>query len=247
MNCNGDTQKLFGKYRAVVIDNIDPFELGRVQFEAPAALGIDILSWAVPCVPYAGPEVGFYAIPPIGASIWIEFEGGNPDFPIWVGCFWNEGEMPLEPVDPLIKRFKTECGYLEISDVPGEGGITLETYDPAVLIPLSITMKENVITLTSEPATVTISEEEIVISFPPGRVSLSEAMVNVAQAECSVTLTETGITMTTGPATTAMEEGAISMDAESINMVGAGDVGVEGAEISLTGITSINEVSLTVE
>ena len=247
MNNVESTQRVFGKYRGRVINNIDPFELGRLQIESASVLGPGVLSWAMPCVPYAGPLVGFYAIPPIGASIWVEFEGGNPDYPIWAGCFWTEGEMPLEPVDPLVKRFKTECGYLEISDVPGEGGITLETYDPAVLIPLSLTMKENIIQMTAEPATVTISEEEVVISFPPGSVSLNEAMVKVSQAECSITLTETGITSTTGAATTAIEAGSVSVEGEIINMTGAGEVSIDGAEVGINGMTSINEVSLTVE
>jgi Type VI secretion system/phage-baseplate injector OB domain len=244
---DNNTQKIYGKYRAKVINNIDPFELGRVQIEAASALGTNIVSWAMPCVPYAGPGVGLYAIPPIDANVWIEFEGGNPDYPIWSGCFWNEGEMPLEPVDPLVKKFKTETGYLEISDVPEEGGITLETYDPAVLIPLTLNMQENFIKLTAEPATVTISEEEIVISFPPGSVTLNEAMVKINEAECSITLTDTGITSTTGAATAALETGVVSVDGESINMTGAGEVAIEAAEVSVNGVTTINEVSLTVE
>ena len=242
-----NTQKIFGKYRGKVINNIDPFELGRVQIEAAAALGTNVLSWAMPCVPYAGPGVGFYAIPPIDANIWVEFEGGNPDYPIWSGCYWGEGEMPLEPVDPLVKRFKTETGYLQISDVPEEGGITLETYDPAVLIPLTITLQENFIKLTAEPATVTISEEEIVISFPPGSVTLNEAMVKINEAECSITLTDTGITSTSGAATTALEAGSINVEGETINLTGTGEVGVDAPEVGINGITSINEVSLTVE
>jgi hypothetical protein len=43
----------------------------------------------LPCTPYARPNVGFYAIPPIGANVWIEFEGGDPSYPIWSGGFWE--------------------------------------------------------------------------------------------------------------------------------------------------------------
>ena len=60
------------------------------------------LGWALPCTPYAGPGVGLYAVPPIGASIWVEFEGGDPESPIWSGCFWNAGETPAAATDPSV-------------------------------------------------------------------------------------------------------------------------------------------------
>ncbi|HEX6229566.1 MAG TPA: phage baseplate assembly protein V, partial [Solirubrobacterales bacterium] len=69
----------FGKYRGTVEQNLDPLQQGRLQVKVPAVLGDGTLSWAMPCVPYAGSQVGFYAVPPIGANVWVEFEGGDPD------------------------------------------------------------------------------------------------------------------------------------------------------------------------
>lgn len=85
-------KEFFGKYRGQVANNRDPMNLGRIQVQAPTVLGAGRSSWAMPCVPYAGPQVGFYAMPPIGASVWVEFEGGDPDYPIWSGCFWETGQ-----------------------------------------------------------------------------------------------------------------------------------------------------------
>ena len=48
----------------------------------------------MPCAPFAGSGVGFFALPPVGANVWVEFEGGDPDYPIWSGCFWGAGEVP---------------------------------------------------------------------------------------------------------------------------------------------------------
>jgi hypothetical protein len=79
----------YGKYRGVVQNNDDPMELGRVQALVPD-LSHELLAWALPCLPSAGP----YAVPAVGASIWVEFEGGDLDSPIWSGCFWNVGEAP---------------------------------------------------------------------------------------------------------------------------------------------------------
>jgi hypothetical protein len=119
--------QFFGKYRGTVANNMDPLQQGRVQVSVPAVLGDGSLSWAMPCVPYAGNGVGFFAIPPTGANIWVEFEGGDPDYPIWSGCFWGTGEAPAVPALPLQKVFKTDTATITLDDTPGAGGITIET------------------------------------------------------------------------------------------------------------------------
>jgi len=119
--------KFFGKYRGKVENNIDPMQLGRIQVSVPAVLGEGSMSWAMPCVPYAGPGVGFFAIPPVGANIWVEFEGGDPDYPIWSGCFWGVGEVPALPAIAEMKVLKTDMGTITLNDLPGAGGITIET------------------------------------------------------------------------------------------------------------------------
>jgi len=115
------------KYRGKVENNIDPMQLGRIQVSVPSVLGEGRMSWAMPCVPYAGPGVGFFAIPPVGANIWVEFEGGNLDYPIWSGCFWGAGEVPAMPAIAGMKVLKTEMGTITLNDLPGVGGITIET------------------------------------------------------------------------------------------------------------------------
>lgn len=119
--------QFFGKYRGTVANNMDPLQQGRVQVSVPAVLGDGSLSWAMPCVPYAGDGVGFFAIPPTGANVWVEFEGGDPDYPIWSGCFWGTGEVPAMPALPLMKVFKTDTATITLDDTPGAGGITIET------------------------------------------------------------------------------------------------------------------------
>ena len=94
--------RFYGKYRGTVEDNTDPLSLGRVRIRAPAVLG-DTVAWAMPCVPYAGSGVGLVLIPPNGANIWVEFEGGDPDLPIWSGCFWSSGDVSALAVAPEIR------------------------------------------------------------------------------------------------------------------------------------------------
>ena len=120
--------QFYGKYRGEVANNIDPLQLGRIQIVVPTVLGSSRLSWAMPCVPYAGPGVGFFAIPPVGARIWVEFENGDQDLPIWVGCFWDQSsDLPASPPLAQIKIFKTDTATLTLDDTPGAGGVTIET------------------------------------------------------------------------------------------------------------------------
>jgi hypothetical protein len=117
----------FGKYRGKVENNIDPQLMGRIQVSCPAVLGSGTMSWAMPSVPYAGPGLGFFAIPPKGANVWVEFEGGNTDFPIWSGCFWALGDLTPDVAIPQMKMFKTDTTTLTLSDLPGPlGGITIQ-------------------------------------------------------------------------------------------------------------------------
>jgi len=141
----------FGKYRGKVKNNIDPMMLGRVQVGAPAVLGDTSLAWAMPSVPYAGSGVGFFMIPPVGANIWVEFEGGDIDYPIWSGCFWEAGEVPASPAVPQMKVIKLDAITLTLSDLPGIGGVKLEVNPPAVALPLKLTFDMNGIKLDAGP------------------------------------------------------------------------------------------------
>lgn len=137
---NGE-QRFYGKYRGMVLNNIDPMMQGRLQVQVPDVAGLVPTSWAMPCVPIAGLQTGMVALPAIGAGVWVEFEQGNPDHPIWVGCFWGSAaEIPAlaqltPPAVPAI-TFQTPLqNGLTISDLPGPtGGIMLKSATGATLI-----------------------------------------------------------------------------------------------------------------
>jgi hypothetical protein len=83
-------KRFFGKYRGSVVLNVDPLEQGRLLVRVPDVTGILTSNWALPCVPLAGINMGTsFVPPPVGASVWVEFEQGDPQMPIWVGCFWD--------------------------------------------------------------------------------------------------------------------------------------------------------------
>jgi hypothetical protein len=94
----GSMTQFYGKYRGRVEDINDPLKLGRIRALVPA---VDRMTanWALPCAPYAAPQ-GFLFLPPVGASVWIEFEAGDPNAPIWSGCFWERLEDMPTAVTP---------------------------------------------------------------------------------------------------------------------------------------------------
>jgi uncharacterized protein involved in type VI secretion and phage assembly len=126
-----NARTFYGKYRGVVTDNEDPLMLGRVRARVPDVMGDEESGWAMPCAPFGGDGVGFFALPTVGAGVWIEFECGNSEYPIWSGCWWGSAaEMPPVLLAPPYKKvmFTTAGGHsIVLDDTPGAGGITLET------------------------------------------------------------------------------------------------------------------------
>lgn len=159
----------FGKYRGLVTDNTDPTNRGRLKVRIPAVL--DTLEvWAMPCVPYAGKSVGFYSLPEANTGVWIEFEGGDPSYPVWTGCFWADGELP-DPGGPSIKIWKTEKLTVRIDDSSDE--MMLKT-DSDSKITLSSDVKTE-----SGGATHTVGSSGVVSELGSGKVEVTTAVVKV--------------------------------------------------------------------
>ena len=154
----------YGKYRGKVENNVDPLQQGRVQVSCPAVLGEGKSSWAMPSAPYAGSGVGFFAVPPVGANVWVEFEGGDPDYPIYSGCFWGTGEAPVSPALAEKKVWKTEGVTLTLDDTPGGGGCKLEVGPPAVSTPLSLVLDSNGITLVNGSAKIQLTPASVKVN-----------------------------------------------------------------------------------
>ena len=137
----GAAQQFLGKYRATVVNNVDPMQIGRIQVIVPDVTNVIPSTWAMPCLPIAGIQTGIFAVPPIGAGVWVEFEQGDPDYPIWVGGFWgNAAEVPAlaHLVPPVVSGFTVQTMLMNgivVSDVPGPtGGIMLKSTTGATLI-----------------------------------------------------------------------------------------------------------------
>lgn len=113
-----EDQRFYAKYRGVVISNAFD-ELGRIEVNVPSVMGKSSTMWAMPCVPYAGPDAGMIFIPDEGVNVWVEFEDGDPSYPIWTGCFWKDGDLTSLKVEPHVKLIKTKDITITIDDNAG--------------------------------------------------------------------------------------------------------------------------------
>jgi hypothetical protein len=145
--------KFYGVYRATVLDNIDPLRQGRIIVAVPDVGSVTPSTFVNPCVPLAGPQQGTFMVPQIGATVWVQFEAGDPDKPVWVGGFWPSSEMV--PFAAIVKPpgqtivFQTTLQHLfMISDAPSlpaenplpapvpprTGGIILRSLSGAMIV-----------------------------------------------------------------------------------------------------------------
>lgn len=140
-----NTHKFYGKYRGTVINNLDPEQRGRIQAMVPDVLGLTPSSWALPCVPLAGKMEGTFMVPQLGAAVWIEFEQGDSDYPIWTGGFWGSAAEvpplalappPIPPGQNIVIQSSGQS-MLVISDAPptpASGGIILKSTTGAMIV-----------------------------------------------------------------------------------------------------------------
>jgi hypothetical protein len=142
------TGRFLGKYRATVVNNIDLENRGRLQLTIPDVLGLVPSTWAECCAPFSGltgTAAGFFAIPPIGAAVWVEFEQGDQNRPIWTGGRWASAAdvPPMALAPPAIPPGQnvviqtTLQNMLAVSDAPptpATGGIVLKSTTGAMIV-----------------------------------------------------------------------------------------------------------------
>jgi uncharacterized protein involved in type VI secretion and phage assembly len=161
--------RYFGKYRGIVTSNADPTSRGRLKVKVPAILD-DLEVWALPCVPYAGKDVGFLALPPEKAGVWVEFEAGDQSFPIWVGCFWADDEAP-EQANPDIKAWITQSHTIRLDDKQDEALVQNGNG-------VSLTLANDAMTKAGDK-THTVSKSAITSDAGHGKVEVTSSSVKV--------------------------------------------------------------------
>jgi uncharacterized protein involved in type VI secretion and phage assembly len=222
-------EPLLGKFRGVVVDIDDPDELGRIRARVPA-LSAAVLNWAMPCVPYAGNLVGLAPCPPVGASVWIEFERGDPDYPIWAGCFWETGQKPdpggeagnRPPLHVATARctltIDDQTPSLQLVLRPEQGTATSITVGGEALTITrgtdSLKVTSGSIALTTEGAGVTVAGT-VTATSGSGRLAVGDT-VSLTNGETSVSVTAQSVALTGGAASAQVGPATVALNGEAL-------------------------------
>lgn len=194
----------FGKYRGLVTDNEDPSAIGRIKAQVPEVFGELSTPWATPCSPYAGPGVGFHAIPPVGAGVWIEFEAGDPSRPIWTGGWWGTSDVPADEkgtaAKPPLKILRSGKGLmvaldddantLTLSDGNGSNLMTISVNDGQIklLAATKVIVEAPLIELT-EGATHPVAFGDSLLQYLNQLVSIFNAHMHVGETVIGIPVT----------------------------------------------------------
>jgi uncharacterized protein involved in type VI secretion and phage assembly len=124
--------RLYGAHPALVVDIVDPEQLGRVQVSFPwLGSGSDsVKAWATQITPYADDDQGIQVLPEVGTQVVVLFEQGDLRRPYILGSTWNGRESrPSQPeAANNLRMWKTRSGsLLEFDDTAGAAKVTLST------------------------------------------------------------------------------------------------------------------------
>lgn len=200
--------KCFGKYAGLVVDNVDPEKRAHLKVKVPAVFGPELKVWARPCLPY-----GHFFVPEIDTKIWVEFEAGDPQFPIWVGVWYAQGEVPptaeLEP--PTNRMIHTPSGHVvELLDTDGEEKILIRHKSNAFITLdqegsvlaankngsyVSLDAKEGNLTLVEEHGhMITLGKKNVVLATNDGTsIEIKEGAVKITAAKVVQVMAESAV------------------------------------------------------
>ena len=167
------SNQFFGIYRAKVVDNKDPQNIGRVKVVIPSLAGEDVQVWARPMSPFGyKPTHGSHVVPDVGCLVYIMFENGDIRFPVYVGGVVLEDQAMIEStIDGSSENehvvLRTRGGsYIKISDnkskvtIVSPSGRKLEVDDSANKI--TISTRSNKIELLDDGGRIKIESSEVV-------------------------------------------------------------------------------------
>jgi hypothetical protein len=230
--------------------------LGKLLVTVPDVDSIQT-NWALPCTPYAGPGVGMLFLPPVGALVWVEFEGDDPNYPIWVGCFWRDAaDVPIaygrNAEDPAkVKVLKTDSTTIVIDDTADTGEVMVTIVQPAVttyavtltLFSQGAKLETGVCTITVEPAqgiTSTVSETTIVET--PGAITATATQITANTEPSRIQMTGASVTIASPQLTATIDAATSVTSGEGITLTAA-EITATAASTALTTVLEVTGAS----
>ena len=114
----------------IVVDNVDPDELGRIQVKFPTLYEEPVSFWLRVSSPMAGPDRGFYALPEVDDEVLVLFIQGSQDVGVIIGQFWNGVDLPpTECKDGMPGASSSDTGGQLSTDTFEDGSTSLDDND----------------------------------------------------------------------------------------------------------------------
>ncbi|HEY1293399.1 MAG TPA: phage baseplate assembly protein V [Chloroflexota bacterium] len=215
----------FGKYRGKVVSNTDDSGVGMLEVTVADVLG-ENTAWALPSLPFAGPGVGWLMLPPVGADVWVDFERGDPSFPVWSGCFWDTASPFAESTSARVKMLKTECFSLCLDSGGADGGqptATIQVNVGSQESPrlLSVAFDAAGITLKNDERTVVVGSSSVVVSSgDTSQVTVESGTVTIKNGDTTITVASSsiGLACSSGAVNLSESEVAVSNGVPSVKL-----------------------------
>lgn len=114
----------------IVVDNVDPEELGRIKVKFPTLPGEPQSYWVRQISPNGGAVGGLYALPEKGDEVLVTFIQGHQDYGVILGQFWNgKTKPPTEAKDGMPGSGKTDTGGQWSTDTFNDGSTDIANND----------------------------------------------------------------------------------------------------------------------
>ncbi len=201
--------RYYGKYSGVVVDVADPDKLGRIKVTVPSLFSVDQQVWARPCF-----ASGHFFVPPVDAKVWVEFEAGDPGYPLWVGTWYPQGKVPPE----------ADAAYPDVRVVHTPSGHVIELGDEKD--------KEKVVVRHKLDSFISIDEKGSVLA---ANQKGSQVFLNADKAEVSVTSEQGHEVTLNDDGIVAVEKGGSKVEITSgkVTITGTDSVKVVASSVSL--------------
>ncbi|UJF34078.1 phage baseplate assembly protein V [Paenibacillus hexagrammi] len=123
------SQKISGVMVAVVTNNKDPDNLGRVKLKLPLQETETETDWVRIATLMGGKDMGSLFIPEVNDEVLVAFHLGEVRQPFVIGMLWNPKNQPPAPADKNdIRKIKSRSGHeLIFNDKSGDESITVKT------------------------------------------------------------------------------------------------------------------------
>lgn len=227
-------RRFYGKYRGIVVDDKDPARLGRLRVRVPSLLGPDVVTgWATPCLPFGGADdQGFLFVPARNAGVWVEFEEGDLEFPIWVGTYWtspgadtqlprpqtDDGSQTAQVQDPPTRKIiKTAKGHtVQLEDADGKESVLVREGSRGHLVRMD---GDGVTVTDSRHNRIRLTEDGVELTDATGNiVLLGDRAIHLKDTTGSaIRMSSSGMTLTTSAVPFT-----INASGQKVTIIGAG-------------------------